>query len=162
MMVRIAEALLPDADCRFSPFYADGLLRRAAERGLLDFTILAGQARRASLAFVGERGLAVDERGEAFDYDLAVVGTDLVVPENLRNKPIVLVPEGLADPEDWRYRLVRALGLPRFLANTAMTGLSHAYARFCVASEGYRDLFAGKGVPPEAMVVTGIPNFDDV
>jgi hypothetical protein len=30
-----------------------------------------------------------------------------------------------------------------------------------VASEGYRDLFIGKGVRPEKIRVTGIPNFDD-
>jgi hypothetical protein len=42
-----------------------------------------------------------------------------------------------------------------------MTGLSHAYEAFCVASEGYRDLFVRKGVAPERIEVTGIPNFDD-
>src|SRR5262249_30896868 len=31
----------------------------------------------------------------------------------------------------------------------------------CVASPGYRDLFARKGADPERIVVTGIPNFDD-
>ena len=162
MMTRVADALAPDHDCFFAPFYADGLLRLAAERSLLDFTILAGQARRASLRHVAERGLPVDERGRSNDYHIAVMGTDLVVPANLRGKPIVLVQEGMTDPEDWRYRLVRTLGLPRFLANTSMTGLSHAYARFCVASEGYRELFVAKGVRPETLVVTGMPNFDDV
>jgi hypothetical protein len=68
----------------------------------------------------------------------------------------------MTDPEDWRYRLVRALRLPRYLANTSMTGLSGAYAAFCVASEGYRDLFVRKGVPRERIFVTGMPNFDDV
>jgi hypothetical protein len=42
-----------------------------------------------------------------------------------------------------------------------MTGLSHAYSTFCVASEGYRQLFTRKGVRRERMRVTGIPNFDD-
>ncbi len=42
-----------------------------------------------------------------------------------------------------------------------MTGLSDAYEAFCVASEGYRDLFIRKGVRPEKIVVTGIPNFDN-
>jgi hypothetical protein len=42
-----------------------------------------------------------------------------------------------------------------------MTGLSDAYQAFCVASEGYRDFFIRKGVRPEKIVVTGIPNFDD-
>jgi len=31
-----------------------------------------------------------------------------------------------------------------------------------VASDGYRDLFLRKGVRPETLVVTGLPNFDDV
>jgi hypothetical protein len=73
----------------------------------------------------------------------------------------VLVQEGMTDPENWRYRLVRTFGLPRWLANTSMTGLSHAYRAFCVASEGYAELFRRKGVAPERIEVTGIPNFDD-
>jgi hypothetical protein len=49
-------------------------------------------------------------------------------------------------PRTMVYRLVRAFNLPRYLANTAMTGLSHAYRVFCVASEGYLEDFARKGV----------------
>src|SRR5262249_19476177 len=44
---------------------------------------------------------------------------------------------------------------------TAATGLSGRYDRFCVASEGYRDLFVGRGAPRDRVVVTGIPNFDN-
>lgn len=148
--------------CRFAPFYADGLVRRAAEQGWLDSTILAGQARRRSLAYLREHGLAIDERGAGAPYDLVLTGTDLIVPRNLRGQPLVLIQEGMTDPENWRYHLVRSLGLPRFLANTSMTGLSHAYTRFCVASDGYRELFVRKGVRPETLVVTGLPNFDDL
>lgn len=36
------------------------------------------------------------------------------------------------------------------------------YDLFCVASKGYRDLFINKGVRPEKIAVTGIPNFDSV
>ncbi|MCE1274236.1 MAG: hypothetical protein LWW75_06920, partial [Chlorobiales bacterium] len=32
--------------------------------------------------------------------------------------------------------------------------------KFCVASEGYRDLFIRKGVNPDKIEVTSIPNFD--
>jgi hypothetical protein len=42
-----------------------------------------------------------------------------------------------------------------------MTGLSDRYDYFCVASEGYRELFIEKGIRPEKIVVTGIPNFDN-
>ncbi len=160
MMHAVAHELR-EHECAFAPYYADGLLRRAAQAGLLDFTILAGQARRRTLAYLRVHGLEVDERGARGPYDLVVTGSDLVVPANVRGRPLVLVQEGMTDPEDWRYRLVRATGLPRFLANTSMTGLSHAYARFCVGSPGYAELFRRKGVRPETLVVTGLPNFDD-
>ena len=162
MLCRVAEELRGDADSFFTPFYADGLLRWLAERGRLAFTILGGQARRRSDEHAARLGMPVDARGEAREYDLVLLGTDLLVPLNLTSRRIVLVQEGMTDPEDWRYHLVRRLGLPRYLANTSMTGLSHAYRRFCVASEGYRELFAGKGVARERMVVTGLPGFDDV
>lgn len=161
MLCKVA-AQLPDFAWSFTPFYADGLLRRLAEAGWLEFTILGGQARRSSLAHAGERGLALDERGRRGPYDLVLAGTDLVVPKSLRGCRFVLVQEGMMDPEDWRYALVRRLRLPRFLGNTSMTGLSDAYDLFCVASDGFRDLFLGKGVRPDKLLVTGLPNFDDV
>lgn len=153
---------LPEVEARFTPFYADGPLGIAARNGLLDFTVLAGQARRATLRYFEEHGLRLDDRGALGSYDLAVMPSDLVVPHNLHGTPLVLVQEGMMDPEDWRYRFVRGFHLPRYLANTSMTGLSHAYELFCVASEGWREVFAAKGVRPERMRVTGIPNFDDV
>jgi hypothetical protein len=67
----------------------------------------------------------------------------------------------MLEPEGLRYQLVRRLGMPRFLANTAATGLSDAYELFCVASQGYREQFIQKGVKPEKIAVTGIPNFDN-
>jgi hypothetical protein len=160
MMHRIA-AQLPDHDCAFTPLFADGVMQRSARAGWLDFTVLGGQARARSLEYLTGKGLNVDEGAGVGPYDLVVMGTDLIVPRRLRQWPIVLVQEGMTDPEDWRYHLVRRLGLPRYLANTSMTGLSGAFAAFCVASDGYRELFARKGVPPERLVVTGLPNFDD-
>jgi hypothetical protein len=144
----------------FTAHYASGVPQRAADLGLLDFTVLGGQAKRRSEAYFAEHGLAVDYQGRRGGYDLVVTSSDLVMPENIRGAPVVLVQEGMMDPERWIYHLVRAFGLPRWLANTSMTGLSHAYRAFCVASEGYRDDFARKGVDPARMAVTGIPNFD--
>src|SRR5262249_889662 len=52
--------------------------------------------------------------------------------------------------------------IPRWLPGTSATGMSDRYDRFCVASPGYRDFFVReKGVRPEKVVVTGIPNYDD-
>jgi len=68
----------------------------------------------------------------------------------------------MTDPENLGYYLAKYLKFPRWIASTSTTGLSDAYDYFCVASEGYRELFIRKGVKPEKIVVTGIPNFDNV
>ena len=91
---------------------------------------------------------------------LVVTCSDLIVQNNIRRNRLVLVQEGITEPEGWMYWLVKWLKLPRYLANTAASGLSNAYDIFCVASHGYRDLFISKGVKPAKLVVTGIPNFD--
>jgi hypothetical protein len=91
-----------------------------------------------------------------------VTCSDLLLPRNIRDDRIVLVQEGITDPESIVFHLVKRLRfLPLWLAGTSTTGLSDAYQAFCVASEGYRDFFIRKGVRSEKIVVTGIPNFDD-
>ena len=161
IMHQVARALGPRFDATFAPFYADGWLRYASEAGLLDFTILAGQARRATDDYLRRHRLPVDVRGARGPYDLVVLGTDLFVPKNIRSSRIVLVQEGMMDPEGFVYHAVRRLGLPRYLANTAMTGLSGRYDRFCMAGEGWKDVSVSKGADPSKLVVTGIPNFDN-
>ena len=83
-----------------------------------------------------------------------------LVQKNIRGRKLILVQEGITEPDGLALTVVRSLGLPRWIANTAATGLSNAYDVFCVASEGYRDFFAGRGVKREKMAVTGIPNFE--
>ena len=161
IMHQVAQALGSGYDRTFAPFYADGWLRYASEAGLLDFTILGGQARQATVDYLERHRLPVDVRGSKGPYDLVVLGTDLFVPKNVRASRIVLVQEGMMDPEGFVYHAVRTLGLPRYLANTAMTGQSGQYDRFCVAGEGWKDVAVSKGADPEKIVVTGIPNFDD-
>lgn len=74
----------------------------------------------------------------------------------------MVVQEGILDPEGWEFRLWQRFPfLPRWIAGTATTGLSGAYDRLCVASEGYRDHLVARGAPGERIAVTGIPNFDD-
>ena len=148
-------------ECRYTPFYTDGFLHWLGTRGLLDFTVIGGAMKEMTSRYLAEQGLPLDERGADGGYDLVVTCSDLVVQRNIRDVPMVLVQEGMTDPEGLSFRLVRGLGLPRWIASTATTGLSLAYDRFCVASEGYRDFFVAKGVPAHRIVVTGIPNFDD-
>jgi hypothetical protein len=104
----------------------------------------------------------VDPRGESRDYDLVITCSDLIVQKNIRGKRLILVQEGITEPETWVYHAVRALKLPRYLANTSTNGLSDAYDLFCVASEGYARRYIRKGVHFEKIAVTGIPNFDNL
>jgi hypothetical protein len=147
--------------CSYTPYYGDGVVHWASRRGYLDRTVLGGAMRRQTIDYLERAGLPVDERGENGPYDLVVTGSDLLVQRNVRRRPMVLIQEGMTDPETLGFHLVRRLGLPRWIASTAATGLSRAYSRFCVASEGFRDLFIRRGVPADRIVVTGIPNYDD-
>lgn len=128
---------------------------------MLDFSILGGNHLRNSLAYLQKHQLPIDIGGRARQYHAVITCTDLVIQRNIRGKRLILVQEGMTEPEGLRFHLVKHVGLPRCLADTAATGLSNAYDLFCVASTGYRNLFIRKGVRPEKIAVTGIPNFDN-
>jgi len=161
MVHKIAQHL-GDYNCNFTPFYADGIVDLAARAGWLDFTVLGGRHLRGTRQYLADHHLSVDERGNKHKYDLVVTASDLIVQKNIRNKRLVLVQEGITEPETWIYHAVKRFKLPRYLANTSTNGLSDAYDIFCVASEGYAKHFIRKGVRPEKIAVTGIPNFDDL
>ena len=159
-MHQIARHMI-DYDCYFAPYYGDGIIKVLTISGLLDFTILGGAFRKATEHYLQANRCPLDFEGKTNNYDLVLTCSDLIVQKNIRNKKIILVQEGMTDPENIVYHLVKRLGLPLYLASTSTTGLSHAYEKFCVASEGYRDLFVRRGANPEKIEVTGIPNFDN-
>lgn len=161
-MHAIARNLIHEHQCYFTSYYADGMLDVFARLGWLDFTVLGGRHKRETKEYLRRNNLQVDERGESRNYDLVVTCSDLLMQKNVRGKRMVLVQEGITEPENFIYHLVKWLKLPRYLANTSTSGLSNQYDVFCVASKGYADLFIRKGVRKEKIVVTGIPNFDDV
>jgi len=149
-----------DFNCYFTPYYSDGMLDFLAQNGVLDFTILAGDFKYQTEQFIMEHRLKIDYKGIKHEYDLVFTCQDLVIPKNIEKKKVILVQEGMTDPENLMYYLVRNLSFPRWMAGTSATGLSNKYAMFFVASEGYKELFIRKGVHPEKIFVTGIPNFD--
>ncbi len=161
MLHKIAQHM-GEYECYFTPYYADGIENVASRAGLLDFTVLGGRHLRETKEYLSRNALPVDYRGEKHDYDLVVMSSDLIVQKNIRNKRLVLIQEGITEPETWVYKIVRRLRLPRYIANTSTNGLSDAYDIFCVASEGYARHFIRKGVRLEKIAVTGIPNFDDL
>jgi hypothetical protein len=147
---------------RFTPFYGGRVVDAMRRLGLIEITIGGNKRRGWCLDYLRDHGLAIDVEGRQNDYDLVVNCTDMTDQPNIRDKKMVVVQEGILDPETWVYDLVTRLKfLPRWFAGTSTTGLSFAYDRLCVASEGYRQHFLSKGIAPEKVVVTGIPNFDD-
>ncbi|NWF74493.1 MAG: hypothetical protein HXY51_15830, partial [Nitrospirae bacterium] len=146
----------------FSPYYVHGFDEILRRLGVIEFTIAGNKAVGRCRRYLQDHGLPIDYQGKNGPYDLVVTCSDVYLQKNIRGNRIVLVQEGIIDPESMMFRLVKRLRfLPRWMADTGMTGLSDAYRAFCVASEGYRDFFIRRGARPEKIVVTGIPNFDD-
>lgn len=161
-MHQIAEQL-PECEASFSPYYGDAYLTQLRKWGLVERTIGGEKLRNRCLGYLNEQGLDVDLDGERGGYDMVVTCSDVIVPKNIRRIPMLVVQEGILDPDNYLSSLVRRFPrhLPRWLAGTAATGLSGRYDRFCVASDGYREVFIGNGAPADRVVVTGMPNFDD-
>ena len=153
---------LSDYEHSFSPYYCHGFDEILRRLGLIEFTIAGNKVVERCRTYLQNHGLLIDYQGKNRPYDLVVTCSDVYLQKNIRDNRIVLVQEGIIDPESIMFHLVKRLRfLPRWMADTAMTGLSDAYRAFCVASEGYRDFFIRRGVRPEKIVVTGIPNFDN-
>ena len=127
----VAHHLQDEFECWFSPFYSDGLYNILASHSrLLDFTVLGGNFRRQTDAYLRRHNLPIDYRGAAREYDLYVATTDLYVPKNLRKRPFILIQEGMTDPEGFMYHMVKWFKLPRYFASTSTNGLSHQYQYF--------------------------------
>jgi len=160
MMHQISQ-YFDDCDCFFTPYYADGIIDFGVRNGLLNFTILAGKFREQTENYLKKHGLTIDYKGQSHNYDLVFTCQDLIIPKNIKGRKLVLVQEGMTEPENLTYHLVKTLRLPRCLAGTSTTGMSNAYDLFFVASDGYKELFISKGADPSKIQVTGIPNFDN-
>lgn len=161
MMHQISKHLT-NYDCFYSPYYADGWINYFVGKGYGNFTILNGPFRKRTEEYLQKHNLEMDYRGVQNDYDLIYTCADLIMPKNIRNKKVILVQEGMTDPENLMFYLVKYLKLYRWLASTSTMGISNRYTLFCVASEGYKKFFVRKGADEEKIIVTGIPNFDNV
>ncbi len=128
MAHEVSRHLCDEFDCYFTPYYADGLYRLLARHThLVDFTVLGGNFRRQTMEYFSRHQLPIDEGGNAHQYDLVVTTSDLYVPKNIRDKPFVLVQEGMTDPENLIYHLVKYFKLPRYVASTSTFGMSNQY-----------------------------------
>jgi hypothetical protein len=154
-------AQLHEFACWYTPIYG-GLGSELARRlGWLENTIGGNKLRARCIDYLTEQRLPLDLGARARPYDLVVTCTDLLRPANLKHVPTVVVQEGMTDPETPLSRAVqRSKVLPLWLCGTTLTGASRRYTAFCVASEGYRELFVRRGAAADRLHVTGIPNFD--
>ncbi len=160
MMHKISEHL-SEFDCFFTPYYGDGIVKILSDNNFLNFSILGNKYKRNAIEYFAENNLKLDYEGTSNEYELVFTCSDLVVPKNIQKAKVILVQEGMTDPENLMYYLVKVFNFPRYLASTSTTGLSHKYDKFCVASDGYKNLFIKRGVKAERIVVTGIPTFDN-
>ncbi|MDP2036316.1 MAG: CDP-glycerol glycerophosphotransferase family protein [Ignavibacteria bacterium] len=150
-------------ECYFTPYYADGFINFVVSLGYLKFSILNGPFRRNTEKYLRDNNLKLDYRGVSRNYDLVYTCADLIYPKNIRDKKVILVQEGMTDPENLMFYLVKYFRIPRWLASTSTMGMSYRYNYYCVASEGYKEFFINrKGVGSEKLIVTGIPNFDNI
>jgi hypothetical protein len=152
---------LPECSAFFTPFYTLGVRDLARHAGFLENTILGNKLRARCLAYLTRARLPIDLHGQRGPYELVVLCTDLLIPSNVREQPLLVVQEGMTDPETILSRWVDRLALPPWIAGTTLTATRGEYDVMCVASEGYRDLFVQRGAPGAKLRVTGIPNFDD-
>ncbi len=164
-MHQIATYLEHDFDCFFSQFYPDTPWEKfALWANLMEKTIMSGHFKEKADRYLREHNLREDYMGKKNRYDLAVLCSDLIVPRQLRKGKTVWVQEGMTDEmTPWARFVHKSRIIPRYFAmSTALNGSSNLCDLSCVASEGYKDYFAKMGTDRDKIVVTGMPNFDNV
>lgn len=165
-MIQIANSM-PDYDCYFSQFYSDSPITRFIDwMGWLDWTIMGGKIRENSENLLKENGYKLDYRGEELGnkYDLSILCTDLIVPKAAKKSgKVIWIQEGMIDPVTVWSKVVKFLKLPRaFTMGTSLNGSSNLCDVYCCASNGYADFFEKMGTDRKKLIVTGIPNYDNL
>lgn len=158
-------AELSDFDCWFSQLFTDSLAVNFLIKNtrLLNGTILAGQFKANTEKYLKEHSLNVDYGAKLNQYNLVVYCSDMVVPKRMRQFKTLWVQEGMTDRFTWFARVIQKLGLPTWLAgNTSLNGASNICDIYCCASQGYLEHFAANGTDRQKLVVTGMPNYDNL
>lgn len=156
---------LPEYDCWFSQLFTDSPLMNGllTKTKLLNGTILAGQFRNNSENYLRSHGLQVDYGAKLNSYDLIVFCSDMIIPGLALNTKTIWVQEGMIDKYTIKSLLVKKLKLPSyFCGDTSLNGSSDVCDIYCAASEGYKQYISSKGTDASKIVVTGIPNYDNL
>jgi len=156
---------LPEYDCWFSQFFTDSKLGYFLLNytSILTDTIFSGQFKENSEKYLKSQGLKIDYQAKRNRYDLVVYCSDLHIPPRMRQNKIIWVQEGMTDKYTLLSKIVKTLKLPPILSGgTSLNGSSNICDVYCAGSEGYKDYFAKLGTDRNKIVVTGIPNYDNV
>ena len=164
-MHQISSFLSDEYDCWFTQFYPDYEFETWPLRwGILENTIMSGHFKADADKYLRDHGLQSDYRGEKNEYDMTVHCTDLIVARKAKKAKTVWVQEGMIDELTPWSKVVKASRIiPRYFAlGTALNGSSNLCDIYCVASEGYKNYLEKMGTDRSKMIITGIPNFDDI
>jgi hypothetical protein len=156
---------LPDFDCWFSQIFTDSPVVNFLidKTTLLDTTAFCGQFRINSENYLNSHGLQIDYAARLNDYDLVFYCADMVVPARMRKYKTIWVQEGMTDKFTLVSHIVKAFKLPGFLCgNTSLNGSSNICDIYCAASEGYKNYFIKNGTNADKIIVTGMPNYDNL
>ncbi len=158
-------SLLPEYDCWFSQIFTDSKFLNFLIKytPLANGTALAGQFRKNTENYLKSHNLQMDYKAQKNNYDLVVFCSDMIVPARLRNNKTLWVQEGMIDKATLMTRIVKTLSLPIALTgNTSLNGSTNICDIYCAASTGYKDFFTKNGTDSNRIIVTGIPNYDNL
>jgi hypothetical protein len=164
----ISNYLKDDYDIYFTQLFGDGMfLKMVAESGIVDNTVFGRNSSFTlnSRDYIESNNLNYDYRANSrgINYDLALLSTDMIVPKEFRKIKTIWVQEGMIDKLGSMSRLVKKVGLPEFFTgDTSLNGTSNRADIYCSMSFGYKDYFSQWGTKKEKILVTGVPNFDNI
>src|SRR5689334_22176059 len=82
---------MPEYEHVYTPYYGNADYRAVRWLGLLEFTIGGHRLRKRCLDYLEHHHLPIDLDGQSGDWDLVFHCSDLVWPENITGKKIILV-----------------------------------------------------------------------
>lgn len=162
----IANHLMEDANIYFTQVFGEGIFyRTVAESGIMDNTVLGRNSSftRISREYILDNKLQYDYRAQSkgIHYDLALLSTDMIVPNSFQKIKSIWVQEGMIDKLKTFGRVAKTMGLPIYVTgDTSLNGTTNKADIYCAMSYGYKKYFAELGTKDEKILVTGVPNFD--
>ena len=155
---------LPEFNCYFSQFFSDNpVVASAVKMGILDNTVMGLPLRQKAEAYMAANNMQIDYQAKERTYDLVVFCSDLLFPTKFEGTKTIWVQEGMIDPFTKISKVIQKLKLPRYLSiGTSLNGTSNLCDVYCAASAGYRNYIIQHGTDAAKVIVTGIPNYDNI